>query len=147
MQPGTTQFSQRDKISRKIISFLWKSCLSYIHRDTMVLQAEGQASTQSAPETVLFWACKKIFGNCKFPLDFCQTKCYFSFARQKGVMKMSAAKLGRPSDNPRPNKISIRISDRSKKILDDYCERHEVNKTEAIERGIGKLTEPTEKEK
>lgn len=55
---------------------------------------------------------------------------------------MSAAKLGRPSDNPRPNKISIRISDKSKEILENYCEEHSVNKTEAIERGIGKLAQP-----
>ena len=55
---------------------------------------------------------------------------------------MSAAKLGRPSDNPRPNKISIRISDKSKEILENYCEEHNVNKTEAIERGIGKLAQP-----
>lgn len=60
---------------------------------------------------------------------------------------MSAAKLGRPSDNPRPNKLSIRISDRSKQILEEYCEAHQVNRTEAIERGIGRLAEPTENEK
>ena len=60
---------------------------------------------------------------------------------------MSAAKLGRPSDNPRPNKLSIRISDRSKQILKEYCEAQQVNRTEAIERGIGKLAEPTENEK
>lgn len=55
---------------------------------------------------------------------------------------MSAAKLGRPSDNPRPHKLSIRISDKSKQILENYCESNSVNKTEAIERGIGKLAEP-----
>lgn len=60
---------------------------------------------------------------------------------------MSAAKLGRPSDNPRPNKLSIRISDHSKAILEIYCETHQVNRTEAIERGIGKLAEETENEK
>lgn len=59
---------------------------------------------------------------------------------------MSDKKLGRPSDNPRANKLSIRISDRSKAILEAYCERHAVNRTEAIERGIGKLEEPDEKE-
>lgn len=60
---------------------------------------------------------------------------------------MSAARPGRPSDNPRPNKLSIRISDRSKQILEDYCEEHQVNRTEAIERGIGKLAELTEEKK
>ena len=52
---------------------------------------------------------------------------------------MSAKKMGRPTDNPRPHKISIRINEKSKQILEKYCEQEAVNKTEAIERGIGKL--------
>lgn len=48
-------------------------------------------------------------------------------------------RTGRPTDNPRPNKISIRISDEDKKILEHYCEENRVNKTEAISRGIKKL--------
>lgn len=50
-------------------------------------------------------------------------------------------RTGRPTDNPRPNKISIRISDSDKEILEKYCEREQVNKTEAISRGIRKLDE------
>lgn len=50
-------------------------------------------------------------------------------------------KKGRPTDNPRPNKISVRISDSDKNILENYCERENVNKTEAISRGIKKLEE------
>ena len=46
------------------------------------------------------------------------------------------SKLGRPTNNPRPNKLSIRISDEDKKILENYCERENVNRTEAISRGI-----------
>lgn len=52
---------------------------------------------------------------------------------------MSDKKMGRPTENPRPNKISIRISDADKKILDEYCDKNDVNKTEAISRGIRKL--------
>ncbi len=48
-------------------------------------------------------------------------------------------RTGRPTDNPRPNKISIRISDKDKKLLEQYCEQENVNKTEAISRGINKL--------
>lgn len=48
-------------------------------------------------------------------------------------------RTGRPTDNPRPNKISIRISDNDKKILEAYCKQEMVNKTEAISRGINKL--------
>ena len=52
---------------------------------------------------------------------------------------MSAAKKGRPTLHPRLNKISIRIDDRSKNIIDEYCKQENVNKTEAINRGIHKL--------
>lgn len=48
-------------------------------------------------------------------------------------------RTGRPTDNPRPNKISIRISDSDKALLEKYCEQEKVNKTEAISRGIQKL--------
>lgn len=48
-------------------------------------------------------------------------------------------RTGRPTDNPRPNKISIRISQEDKEILERYCDKENVNKTEAISRGIKKL--------
>ena len=48
-------------------------------------------------------------------------------------------RTGRPTENPKPNKISVRISDEDKKTLEEYCEREKVNKTEAISRGIKKL--------
>lgn len=47
--------------------------------------------------------------------------------------------MGRPTDNPRLNKISIRISDEDKEILENYCEKEKINKTEAISRGIKSL--------
>lgn len=50
--------------------------------------------------------------------------------------KEMSPRTGRPTNNPRPNKISIRISDDDKKILETYCEENSVNKTEAISRGI-----------
>ena len=58
---------------------------------------------------------------------------------------MANKKLGRPTANPRPHKISIRINDESKKILEDYCCRFNVNKTEAMERGIKKLEDDIKK--
>lgn len=62
-----------------------------------------------------------------------------NYARQKkGVIKLSP-RTGRPTENPRPNKLSIRISDEDKLILENYCERENVNRTEAISRGIKKL--------
>lgn len=54
-------------------------------------------------------------------------------------------RTGRPTDNPRLHKISIRINDESKQTLDAYCEQEDVNKTEAIERGIKKLKDELKK--
>ena len=56
----------------------------------------------------------------------------------------SKKKMGRPTDNPRPNKLSIRISDTDKETLEKYCAEKEVNRTEAISRGIQKLKEDIE---
>ena len=49
--------------------------------------------------------------------------------------------MGRPTDNPRPNKLSIRISDADKEVLEKYCAKKSINRTEAISRGIQKLKE------
>lgn len=54
-------------------------------------------------------------------------------------------KVGRPTDNPRPHKISIRINDSSKEILENYCTEFNVSKTEAVERGIKKLEDDIKK--
>lgn len=52
-----------------------------------------------------------------------------------------STKVGRPTNNPRPNKLSIRISDNDKLILESYCETEKINRTEAISRGIRLLKE------
>lgn len=52
---------------------------------------------------------------------------------------MEKKKMGRPTDNPRPNKLSIRISDADKELLEAYCAKNCVNKTEALSRAIQKL--------
>ena len=63
----------------------------------------------------------------------------YTYARQKRGGKVSTKKMGRPTDNPRPHKISIRINNNDKNILETYCLQNNVNKTEAISRGIQKL--------
>lgn len=51
------------------------------------------------------------------------------------------AKMGRPSDNPRRTKLSIRLSDGDKDLLEEYCKREKVTRTEAVSIGIQKLME------
>lgn len=50
-----------------------------------------------------------------------------------------SAKMGRPTDNPKPYKIAVRLDEESKSILDEYCEQEQVNRMEAARRGIKKL--------
>ena len=72
-------------------------------------------------------------------LDFCRAEIYALIMPDKKGVKIMSAKIGRPSDNPRLNKISVRISNEDKEILETYCLKENVNKTEAISRGIKKL--------
>ncbi|MCR2047902.1 ribbon-helix-helix protein, CopG family [Acetatifactor muris] len=48
-------------------------------------------------------------------------------------------KIGRPTDNPKPYKITVRLDEKSKKILDSYCENNGTNQMEAVRRAIEKL--------
>lgn len=48
-------------------------------------------------------------------------------------------KMGRPTDNPKPYKIAVRLDEEAKEILDDYCKQENVNQMEAARRGIKKL--------
>lgn len=59
----------------------------------------------------------------------------------EAILTESKKKMGRPTDNPRPHSLTIRISDADKRILEIYCAKTGVNRTEAISRGIGKLIE------
>lgn len=48
-------------------------------------------------------------------------------------------RTGRPTDNPKPYKITTRIDEKSKKILEEYCKQKQISQMEAVRRGIGKL--------
>lgn len=49
------------------------------------------------------------------------------------------SRVGRPTNNPKPHKITVRIDDINKKILDAYCKQENVSQMEAVRRGISKL--------
>lgn len=50
-------------------------------------------------------------------------------------------KKGRPTDNPKTDRITVRLDSRSSQILNEYCEKNAIDKAEAIRRGIQKLAE------
>ena len=53
-------------------------------------------------------------------------------------------KTGRPTDNPKEGRVSIRIDSECSEILSDYCKKNNVSKGEAIRRGIKKLNDKKE---
>ncbi len=55
-------------------------------------------------------------------------------------------RTGRPTDNPKPYKITTRIDENCKTILDKYCEQEKVPQMEAVRRAI-KLLEKSLKQK
>ncbi|MCL2851947.1 MAG: ribbon-helix-helix protein, CopG family [Defluviitaleaceae bacterium] len=54
---------------------------------------------------------------------------------------MADKKIGRPTDEPKPNRIDIRVTDEDLVILRDYCERTGKSRPEAIREGIRSLRE------
>lgn len=48
-------------------------------------------------------------------------------------------RTGRPTDNPKKERITVRLDEKSSKILEDYCIQEDVEKAEAIRRGIERL--------
>lgn len=48
-------------------------------------------------------------------------------------------KMGRPTDDPKPHKVSARLTDAGLKILDDYCQQKHINHPEGIRQAINRL--------
>lgn len=59
----------------------------------------------------------------------------------KGSEKMCP--VGRPkADNPKINRFSIRLDEKTEKKLEEYCAENKVTKGEAIRQGIDLLLNP-----
>lgn len=50
-----------------------------------------------------------------------------------------SSKMGRPTDNPKNHKVTVRLDEKSADILNRYCEQKGVEKGEAVRRGVKKL--------
>lgn len=48
-------------------------------------------------------------------------------------------RTGRPTDNPKTNKITVRLDEESTKIMNQYCKQESIEKAEAVRRGLKKL--------
>lgn len=58
---------------------------------------------------------------------------------------MGSKKMGRPTDNPKPYKIAIKLDQEAKDVLDAYCEQESVSVMEAGRRGIKRLKDDLKK--
>lgn len=58
---------------------------------------------------------------------------------------MEVKKRGRPTDNPKPYRIAVKMDEETKNILECYCAQENVNQMEAARRGIRKLAEDLKK--
>jgi hypothetical protein len=56
-------------------------------------------------------------------------------------MSTENKKMGRPTNNPKPHKISTLLDDKTKNILDEYVKRKRVSQAEAIRISVAKLEE------
>lgn len=48
-------------------------------------------------------------------------------------------RTGRPTDNPKTNKITVRLDEEATQIMEQYCKQESIEKGEAVRRGIKKL--------
>ena len=48
-------------------------------------------------------------------------------------------RTGRPTNNPKDARITVRLDHESQQVLESYCEQVSVDKAEGVRRGIMKL--------
>ncbi|GAB5081317.1 hypothetical protein Osc1_04900 [Hominimerdicola sp. 21CYCFAH17_S] len=48
-------------------------------------------------------------------------------------------RTGRPTNNPKVERVTVRLDNESSRILKAYCEQEKIDKAEAIRKGIIKL--------
>lgn len=59
-------------------------------------------------------------------------------ADERKVNVMSA-KVGRPTDNPKEERITVRLDAESVQILNDYCNEKNIARADAVREGIKRL--------
>jgi hypothetical protein len=58
---------------------------------------------------------------------------------KKEVNMTSKKKMGRPTDNPKRIKLSVRVDEKTLELLDGYCKRKGITRMEGIRQGIQRL--------
>lgn len=63
----------------------------------------------------------------------------------KSEVNIMSPRTGRPTDNPKGERITVRLDEQSASIMKEYCEQENVDKAEAVRRGLKKLEEEIKK--
>lgn len=58
---------------------------------------------------------------------------------------MSETKKGRPTLNPKTDRITVRLDEESANILDKYCNQETIKPAEAVRKAIKKLRDDIKK--
>ena len=48
-------------------------------------------------------------------------------------------RTGRPTNNPKTQRITVRLDEESQRILNEYCDQEDIERAEGIRRGVKKL--------
>jgi len=73
-------------------------------------------------------------------LDFWQTKGDNAImADESEVEDLPKKKIGRPTSNPKNDRITVRLDKKSESVLSLYCKQESVDRAEAVRRGVCKL--------
>lgn len=59
----------------------------------------------------------------------------------KSEVKQVPKKMGRPTDNPKDDRITVRLDKESAEILADYCKRNGVDRAAAVRKAIKLLSD------
>lgn len=68
-----------------------------------------------------------------------------NYGRQKKGGKKMSPRTGRPTDNPKKERITVRLDEEAREILENYCKQEECERAEAIRRGVKKLKDDIKK--
>lgn len=58
---------------------------------------------------------------------------------------MAGKKIGRPTDNPKPYRVNVRLDEECKMVLDAYTEQEQITAMEAVRRAIKRLRDDLKK--
>lgn len=61
------------------------------------------------------------------------------FTSRKEAIIAEKKKMGRPTDSPKTTQFSVRFDEKTLKILDTYCNKHNLSRPEAVRFAVSEL--------